>query len=361
MSMRAAGEIAICLDAGPRVGMGHLTRCAAVARALLARGARVRLIARCSQGASLRHAAGVGARLQLLPAQAPLSAFARALEVDRGADSVLLDLAHNDTPGFRPAVAALARRLQASTSNLALFDTFGDSALRELIIWRASDLLIAPYVGETPRGAARHRRLLGTRYFVLGPAFIGRKRRIRAHASRVLVTCGGADPTRMTLLVLRALDRLERPLRVQVTIGPFFSAGLRRETEAAARHSRHRIDLLQSPSDLAPHMRWCDIAVGASGLTKYEFAATGTPSILLSIDHVHARVNSQFARAGTSIDLGVASRVSEKALGAAVERLLADPVRRRRLARRGQALVDGDGARRVAAQVLRARSKEVRA
>jgi spore coat polysaccharide biosynthesis predicted glycosyltransferase SpsG len=137
------------------------------------------------------------------------------------------------------------------------------------------------------------------------------------------------------------------PLEIHVVVGPYFSPALRQEIENLAAASRHRVSLIEAPEDLRAEMLWCDLAIATSGLTKYELAATGTPTVLLSHDAAHAKNNEAFAALGISLDLGEASRLSSSAISEAVSGLLQDSAGREEMSRRGRATVDGAGVERI--------------
>jgi len=164
------------------------------------------------------------------------------------------------------------------------------------------------------------------------------------------VTCGGADPMGWTPIVLSALESIADRLTVRVILGPLFSSALRAEVAERAAVSIHRVEIVDSPDSLAAHMQWCDVAIAASGLTKYELAATGTPTILFSIDAFHDENNRAFAVLQVSEDLGASP--SQNSIAGAARRLLADRDRREEMSASGRSVVDGRGAQRLVAKVM---------
>jgi spore coat polysaccharide biosynthesis predicted glycosyltransferase SpsG len=95
-----------------------------------------------------------------------------------------------------------------------------------------------------------------------------------------------------------------------------------------------------------------DFALVSFGTTVYELAATGLPAIVLSITDDHARSAEVFARGGSLIHLGLFSTISAAQIQSAVREMLNSPQLRLTMAQRGQALVDGKGAERVADLIL---------
>ena len=95
-------------------------------------------------------------------------------------------------------------------------------------------------------------------------------------------------------------------------------------------------------------MRWSDLAVATSGLTKYELAAAGTPAILISPDDMHVMANDPFTDLGTAADLGLAEHVTPVDIASALRALLDDPEGRSAMVRAGRSAIDGRGAARIA-------------
>jgi hypothetical protein len=94
-----------------------------------------------------------------------------------------------------------------------------------------------------------------------------------------------------------------------------------------------------------------DVAVVGGGVTLYEACCTGTPAIGVSVVPAQRPTILGFARLGAVRDGGSARHVCRAA--SEVSRLIEEPALRASVARTGRAVVDGRGARRVAAAVLR--------
>ena len=94
-------------------------------------------------------------------------------------------------------------------------------------------------------------------------------------------------------------------------------------------------------------MLWSDLAISASGLTKYLLAATGTPSILVSIDESHAKINDSFNNLNSSFHMGVANKVSINALMNQVEELINSKSKRTVMSMAGMTSIDGNSNNRL--------------
>jgi spore coat polysaccharide biosynthesis predicted glycosyltransferase SpsG len=138
-------------------------------------------------------------------------------------------------------------------------------------------------------------------------------------------------------------------LEVRIVIGPLFKPEYEATLWAMIPGNRKNFQFVRHPSSLVEHMVWADVAVVTSGLIKYELAATGTPSITLSIDSYHDKVNKVFGSGGSIMDLGLDH--SSTSIIRSVEHLVGDVDNRRRMSAAGRKLVDGLGAVRIAREL----------
>jgi spore coat polysaccharide biosynthesis predicted glycosyltransferase SpsG len=231
------------------------------------------------------------------------------------------------------------------------FDTLGEQSLHVRMPEAAVDLVVVPYVAPQASTAGGGWRMLqGARYAVLPAEYAGLPvRAVRAVADRVLISCGGSDPQGHTLTVMQGLEALTPRLHVKIAVGPLFSDRLRTQIEGVAADSKHQVELMQAPVSLLEPMLWCDLAIAASGLTKYELAASRTPALLFSIDRAHDEINQPFAALGTALDLGIDIRLASVARAA--RSLLANAEKRQAMADIGGNLVDGQGIARLTAEI----------
>src|SRR5207244_1587129 len=98
-----------------------------------------------------------------------------------------------------------------------------------------------------------------------------------------------------------------------------------------------------------------DAAVAAGGVTAWELAFMGVPSLLMVLARNQERNAAGLAEAGAALNLGEFERVAPETLAAALGELLDDPARRRRMSRRGRRLIDGRGVERVVGRLRAAR------
>ena len=162
----------------------------------------------------------------------------------------------------------------------------------------------------------------------------------------VLITMGGSDPAGMTAFTVDALNLLPMPLAVEVLTGPAFLRP--KELIGAVARSTHCVRVTQAPTAMAPLMRASRIAVSSFGVSAYELAACGVPSVHVGLTPDHARSSSAFDREGIAITAGVFAEIQPRDIADAAARLIGDAGLRMRMASRARELVDGRGASRIA-------------
>lgn len=331
--------------ASQAVGFGHLSRCLALAAHAQKRHANIGFLVFGGNTAEERiKAAGFTC---ILLEESVLNAGQWPQTAHLQADAVIADLLFPAFDTVCRDVEGLFGRLRGLGRLLTAIDVLGEASLARRFPEVPVDVVVSPYVALPVEKSGRRWRFLdGARYAMLSPDYTGLAARTqRSSASRVLVSCGGSDPKGYTAEVLKGLENLKQRLEIRVVIGPMFDAALRQQIQVLGNGSRHAVFLVDAPSSLRDEMLWCDLAIGANGLTKYELAATATPSILFSIDAHHEEVNRPFAAKKTAAHLGIG--ISAETVSREAERLLSDVALRSEMAARGSALVDGVGAQRL--------------
>jgi spore coat polysaccharide biosynthesis predicted glycosyltransferase SpsG len=346
--MRAA---LIRADASTHLGLGHVMRGITMAEGLEARGCRASFLTKPFEPWVTGVIRGRGFEVRELPAAESAEDDARrTVRAGEEAQARLLitDLCADDA---RPDWLEAYHRV--------VHERFFVLAFAGAVVRRMdAHLIVHPYV-QRPDAVAPDlngsRLLQGEAYALFRREFLEAARRpkmIAPEARRVLISIGGGDECHLTAKALEALVLLPRQaLEARVVIGPGYAPSLRQEVDAALLRLGGAAEKLESPASLAEPMAWADLAVIGDGLTKYEAALTGTPSVTLSGSPAQAAMGTLFAAAGSTVHLAGALAMSAAEIAAEVGALLADAGRRREMSRRGQALVDGKGLERILAAV----------
>lgn len=342
------GTVIFRCNVSASVGVGHLMRCREMARYLDTLGWRAVLL---GPPDSLRQ-----------PADEALFAAWHSVEV-RGtseADAARV-LALCDSHGTRHVVMDDYRVDPGYQQQLR------DAGLRWLQQFDASapwmfqpDLLVnaSPYERREQYlpwlvDPARTETLFGPAYAVLRPAFAGFQARADGRAvRRVLVAFGGGDDRGAIDQALRALaGRLGAGVTLVIVSG---AGNPRREAIAAAVAARPegQAEFHVNPPDMAGLMRDCDLALIGGGTMSYEAAICGLPTVFVGLAPNQERPCRGWQDLTGAPFLGLVGTVPDETLHQAVSALVEDDDRRRVMAAKGRALVDGQGTQRLTDALL---------
>jgi UDP-2,4-diacetamido-2,4,6-trideoxy-beta-L-altropyranose hydrolase len=269
-----------------------------------------------------------------------------------GADVIVTDIVHGTFMKQKEATRNLFQAVRASAKIWVAIDSVGAQSMEAQKLAGDTDILVIPYLTDEPEPRSLKGKLLrGPEYALLAPSYrAGIDRQHRSNANRIMVSCGGSDPTECSPVVLEALNKIKSPLEIRLVVGPLFSDSLKARIAQVLASSIHKYSTVVSPPHLRNEMLWCDMAITTTGLVKYELAATQTPAVVFSIDPLHDSLNQPFAAGGSVVDLGVNPNAGK--IANEVEKLLGSLPQREALALAGSKIVDGKGAERVAAKIV---------
>lgn len=355
-------EIRFRVDASSRIGSGHVMRCLTLAEELQRVGARVAFICRDLPGNHASWLQQRGHTVTLLPAAVtPLSAgdhdgylgwlgvtldeeiaqSRAALASDAHVDWVVVDHYALDQR-WESAVCP------AGASVLAIDDIANRGHACRLLL----DQNYYPEAAGRYDGLADGAQLLlGPAFSLLRPAFPALRNTVHRHGCvrKLLVFMGGADADNVTAVVVRALASMggNRP-DTDVIVGqsnPHIEALALLCTAAG-------IGLLTQVENMAEHMAKADLFIGATGVTTWERAALGLPTLAVSVAE-NQRDIARFAHeAGLLRWLGDAADINEVQWIGALKWALANPDSLAAQSTSGMNLVDGLGATRVVEKML---------
>lgn len=334
------------------LGYGHLSRCLSLAEQAIKRNLSVSVLLFGDNEAFLR-VEQAGFDCVLKPISVLGSRYDGTLlnHVDK-VDVVVADFSHQDVFPDLECARQVLKDIRSRARKVIVIDALGVQALATKMPDMPIDILVAPYVGVAFQNNTLCHTLEGPAYAVLSSAYEGLHERIvRQDADRILVSCGGSDPKKLTALVLDGIERISKHLKVRVIVGPLFDESIRALLKSVVSSSKHSIELIDSPVALAEHMMWCDLAIATTGLIKYELAATATPGILISIDDIHDLINRPFAKMGSALDLGV--RATPQLIADHVASLLDNHEVRAAMAMVGRQMIDGKGTERLITEIIR--------
>jgi spore coat polysaccharide biosynthesis predicted glycosyltransferase SpsG len=326
--INTAPVIAIRFDADEEIGLGHWYRCVALAKELMRRKRRVRLLVN-NIGAPLQaELRERGLDFCMMP-QWTDDAFRRALEGDRERGcAIVLDTMNTS--------AEIVCALQAWTRVITIG---GSGPGRDVADVRVDGMIPRPGYADRFVGRALY---LGPEYVILREVFTQPVEDVAMGAIRRVFVALGGDAAGAGIRVARLLAAQRPTWLIDVMIGPLADVGLAPPSGATA----HR-----NVANPRPLMERCDLAVCSGGMTTYELARLGKPVILLPQVALQDAPARAFEKAGLGFvierELQQDDARFSAALSACVQKM-EDLELRRQISATARRLVDGRGLDRVA-------------
>lgn len=323
-------KILLVPDSRRSVGFGHISRLTTLADALADFGLRPVILVR-------RDAP-------------PMPTGRGRWTIRRGGDAVKMSLRLGiDTvvlDGYGLPVK-LAPRLARLGLRIACIDDMGLPRL-------PLDLIVNPNA-HAHRGLYRNKNCrLGPRYALLRQSVIATREAFRVKAvpdkKPVIFVCmGGADPHGRTVGVVEALGHLStsHDFRATIILGPAAPADLAAKVSDQARTMPMPMRLLQAPDNFVAELAAATVAVVSGGVVLTESIFLGIPAIALVLADNQVDGVAAWKRAG-AVTVGATEPLT---LAEQLAALLDNSQARHDQSNRGQHLLDGKGARRIA-QIL---------
>jgi UDP-2,4-diacetamido-2,4,6-trideoxy-beta-L-altropyranose hydrolase len=217
-------------------------------------------------------------------------------------------------------------------------------AIEDLARDLAVDLVIDPDPGADPEVYTQAAEVRAGPHFAL----IDSGLRLRdamapsTNVDRVLVTMGAADAAGVGARIASELATFLSRAEIRLVVGPW-----------GADCDDNRVVAVHAPDGLADELVAADVVVTAGGVTMLEACCLGRPTVALAIAPNQTRAVAGAAHAGALLAADEASAASVAA------RLAHDRDLRTRLSLQARALIDGQGAARVAAAVATIASQGV--
>jgi spore coat polysaccharide biosynthesis predicted glycosyltransferase SpsG len=206
---------------------------------------------------------------------------------------------------------------------------------------KGADLAIDGSVTHPRRSSGRGTVLAGTRFAVLDPN-VNRPASSRSRTPRVLIALGGGPHAARAQAIAETIAAAVPNAQIRVAAG-FVSSSVGRSTA--------RVRWIGAPRGLAGELAKATVAVVGGGVSLYEAAAMGVPSVTVPVVKSQVPTVLAFARRGAAVAMSYTSTPQDAATR--VVHLLGDAALRKTLARRSRQIVDGQGAARAAAAVIK--------
>ncbi|MDT7041850.1 hypothetical protein [Candidatus Nitronereus thalassa] len=347
--MKQAGPtILIRCDGSSEIGFGHVTRCLALADEFrLQHGCAVTFaMRRDALGVGLCEERGYRVVRGLTPNLPDQGVWLRDLCQAIHAEVVVLDV-RDELP------REVVQRLRDEGKLIVTIDDPTDRRLD-------ADLAFYPPVPQVHRmdwNGFTGQMHSGWEWIILRDEFRTPSAFLPKSRPVILVTMGASDPAGLTLKALEALASLESDCRVLLVLGPACRQILAITNWVEG--SSLDVEIHFGPKTMSDLMNQADVALASFGITAYELAAMGVPTVYLCLTEDHVESARALSQEGAAMCLGLHEHVEVVDISREIIQLLDNPLKREQMAQNGKRVVDGFGAQRIASMVVSQVSEKV--
>jgi UDP-2,4-diacetamido-2,4,6-trideoxy-beta-L-altropyranose hydrolase len=338
-----AASLLIRADASISTGTGHVMRCLALAQAWQDAGGRAMFATAGAPPAIQARLAAEGCdefSITAGPGSSSGASQTIALAREHKAGWIVVDGYQFD--------ADYQRLLEAAGCKVLFIDDHGHSShyCADLVLDQNVHVPASAYAQRSPNT----RLLLGARYILLRREFtdwVEWQRPAGSAARKILISMGGSDPDNLTAHALRALDGTGMEnLEITVVVGGSNPHGA--QLERAAEERKNPIRLVRDIRQMPEIMAGADVAMIAAGGTLWEALFMQCAVLSYGRGRVQKTIVQGLERDGVVVNLGDGADAGGEVAIQALRQVLDSQDWRERLSRKGRALVDGRGSRRVA-------------
>lgn len=215
-----------------------------------------------------------------------------------------------------------------------------------------SDLVL----NQNPGFSAKSYSIVKHTKLLLGPKFALLRREFsnsfidnKIENNKILVTFGGSDKNNLTGKVLGILEKIYAK-GVVVLLGS--SNPNIKQINERLRRSRLSVKIVVDAENVVDYMLEAKVAIHAAGTTSWELAYLGIPSICFILAENQEPIAKELEKSGFSYNMGWYNKFSERKLQLTLGRMLGDLQLLKRMARKGQSLIDGKGTKRARKEIV---------
>lgn len=303
-------HVIIRCDGSSRVGLGHVFRCLALAE-------------------MLRDSYGWGVTFALVEGN-------EGVRIIKKANYHLESKSNED----EKEALWLDRLIALKKPDVLILDIRTNLSKDQIIKWRSNGLLTVaiddpserrlavdlafyppvPQVNQVDWGGFTGKLYTGFEYVIMRKEFSKKYPRPQNRIPKVLVTMGGSDPEGLTFKVVESLELLKESFKPIVVVGAAFTE--KEKFIECIKRSSKQYDIMFNVKNMAELMKDINIAVASFGMTAYELAAVGVPSIYMCLTEDHEKSASLFTENNIGINLGLYTNASKELIAEKVKELL---------------------------------------
>ena len=341
-------SLAIWCEANTNIGLGHFTRCNAIAE-VLNKSHKWKIHFIMSAGCvvsqkDIDSCFELHTRHKNLSKNKNVNHWRLKVTLEVGASAVLWDINENIPEKF---ITELRKR------NICLV-TLDDPTKKRLFC----DLAFYPPVPQVKK--MNWDNFLGKNYcgwdWVPLRSSLLRNRRhfdenelVNKEPLSLVISMGGSDPKGMIFDVLDVVESVDLPLKTNILLGPAFDKRSKLNNFLKTCKKKHNI--YSGTFDVGKLFAEADLAIISYGVTAFEMALLGTPSLLICLTADHGEAAMIFDLNKISINLGEFNTLTKQKLASKLDYLLKNKKERICMAKNGFEAIDGLGVVRIAKKI----------
>jgi UDP-2,4-diacetamido-2,4,6-trideoxy-beta-L-altropyranose hydrolase len=329
------------VDTGPKVGLGHIVRCTAIANCLADFGIRSGFVLGPSKLADFEIQLLGSHDVFHLPADSELHAIGRFMLPDT---PILLVVDH-----YHDGRSNLESQVFRNTKKVLIDDLASHTDL-------PCDVLINPNTGSDLTTTHSYQRLLGPKYAPIRDEIrelAGQWHPTLKQGQRdqCVISIGATDPLNLTCSILQTIARCpeREDFKFTVVLSSFAPHLAAVKALCTALASEILVELIEDAVDMGALYRDAHCCIGAAGSSAWERCCVGLPTAQLVVAKNQRHIHDTLLSAGAVFDLP--NPDDNRFLNALRNFLRSANARDQSfltLSKRGQELVDGAGAQRIA-------------
>ena len=189
-------------------------------------------------------------------------------------------------------------------------------------------------------------RFFGEKFMVLDPLFTEynlKDKTVPRKVENILISFGGSDPRGLTQWSLNMLYDVLKDYNVSVVAGK----GIKDKNEIKRCCNNQGFKYVYNCSNMAELLYEADLAIISGGITLYEAASVGTPSVVIpQVDHQY-EIGKRFERMGISVCPGDGNELDRGEIINTLNKLIDNHNLRRKISAAGKKIIDAQGVYRI--------------
>jgi UDP-2,4-diacetamido-2,4,6-trideoxy-beta-L-altropyranose hydrolase len=229
-------------------------------------------------------------------------------------DKIILDISNNKIFKEKKFIKTLSFLTIEFKKKIILIDSIGREMLNNYKKIHFSTL-ICPYFFSNQLKFKKRKKvkyLIGEKFIILPSSYENVKiKNLNKKIENLMISCGGSDQSHNSLKILEFLEKLNIRLRINIVVGPFFSKELKLKIDNFKQISYNKIKIYNNQKNLKKVISNSQICIISSGLTKYETASTGLPSIVFCENKKQQILNKSYEKRNISLNIGMINNLNK--------------------------------------------------